>query len=315
MSGIRGNGDNGGGGDRRNRGVIPRVPADTLLGHVAKRVYSAALANGQSSEQVPALANLAPLAELGMDLGPERELELLTASKTLKMLFGLTEPGLELLLFTLACELDERIYVAALHLTAGVPGAAGPRVGGLLSLLYRDLNERSEAHHALLEDSPLPRYNLVRLLGPRNTPLSQRELCAEPSLLQHVVLNGTPEFPPIPATIAGVGAVVGPGDASPMDGVVPMHFGHHLDLLLSEQGAVRVFHLHLQTTRTAESVARRIAAHVDRPVVVLDIRAIEVDHEEKVSVTLREARLRNGLPFFVTGTRGRNVYDAFLTHR
>lgn len=298
--GGNGNGGNGNGGNgRRNHRVISGVSADTLLGYIAKRVYSAAVANGQTSEQVPALLGLAPLAELGMNLSEELELELFSTVKTLEILFGLKAPGIDLLLFSLACELDERIYVTALHLTAGVPGAAGPRVGGLLSLLYRDLNDRSQAHQSLLDDAPLMRYKLVRLLGPRNSPISQQELCAEPSFLQHIVRSGAPAFPPIAPPIAGVGSLVGPADADIMDGEVPVDLGHYLDLLLANPGPVQVFHLRLQTTRIAESVAKRIAYHVDRPVVVLDIRAIDDNHEDKVAVALREARLRNGIPLFV----------------
>lgn len=288
-------------GTRRNnnRRVIPGITADTLLGHVAKRIYAAAVAAGLSGEKIPQLAALAPLAELGTRLEEAKQLQLMSTVKTLRMLLDLEEPGLELLLVSLACELDERVQAAALALSAGVLGAAGPRVGALISLLYPELAERPAAHASLLETAPLARYRLVRLLGPKNTPVSQCELCAEPSVLQHVVLDGAPPVPPVPAAIAGVGTVVGPADADEMDGQVPVDLGHTLDLLLAASGTVRIVSLRLQTTRIAESVARRIAAHLRRPIVVLDIRAIDKDGEEKVAVALREARLRNGLALFV----------------
>ena len=284
---------------RKNRRVIPGVSAETLVGHIAKRIYAAAIKMGLSGEKIPSLAALAPLAERGANLGEAAQLELSSTVTTLRMLFDLSNPAVELLLTALACELDERICSAALNLTMGVPGAAGPRVGALVSLLYPDLNDRPPAHAALLETSPLVRYRLVRLLGPKNTPISQFELCVDPSVLQHVVLDGSAATSPVPAGIVGVGTIVNPADADDIDGDLPAQLGHMLDLLLIDAGTSRILSLRMQSTRVAESIARRISAHIRRPIVVLDIRAIDKDGEERVALALREARLRHGLAMFV----------------
>ncbi len=287
---------NGNGNGRKNRRVIPGLSPESLLGGVAKRIYAAALAQGRSQEQVPSLGDLAPLAELGLHLSAEQQAEYFATYNILGRLFGLSPAAIELLLLTLAMDLDERVYLAAVNLTASGIGAPGPRVGGALSLLYSDLAERSVAQQALRDESPLLAFRLLRILSPtKNAPLSQRELCAEPGLLPHV-LKG--ELPPL-QQLAGVGNLYGPADLDALDGSLPADLGHRLDLLLAAQGTTRALHLHLGSSRSGPSVARRVAAYLDRPVVLLDLRAVDDDHEDKVAITLREARLRNGLPFFL----------------
>ncbi|MBX3156924.1 MAG: ATP-binding protein [Deltaproteobacteria bacterium] len=287
-----------GGNGRRNRRFIRGISSEVLLGSVSKRIYQAALAQGRSQEQVPALAELAPLAEIGIKLTPEQQSEIIGTHKTMFMLFGTDQIAFDLMLFTIALELDERVYMAAMNLTASGINAPGPRIGGVLSLLYPNLHERSLAHKALLEDSPLQVFRLVRLLSAtKGAPTSQRELCADSSMLAHIIRDDA--VPALPPELAGCGALYGPADLDVLDGSLDDELGHKLELLIADQGLTRALHIHLSAARTAPSIARRIAARLHRPVIVLDLRAVEKDHDEKVTLTLREARLRNGFAFFL----------------
>src|SRR5262249_47037273 len=118
----------------------------------------------------------------------------------------------------------------------------------------------------------------------------------EPALLPHIVKGF--DYPPL-ESLGGVAKLIGPADLDPLDGAMDPELFHRLNLLLATPGALRVLHLHLSNARNAASGARLLAHALDRSVVLLDLRAIAEDHDEKVAIALREARLRNGLPLFL----------------
>ena len=275
---------------------IPGTSAEVLLGVAARRIYQAALTSGITVKDVPALGALEPLAKLGLSLSEEQQEAFSGTFNTVSYLFDLDAFSSELLQLSLAMELDERLYGAALKVTGTLIGSPGPRVGSWLTLLYPDLTRRALAFRALLDDAPLVRYRLVRLLGNDRGPVSQRELCGETGLIQHV-LDGPP--PPLPAPLIGLADLVEPPDGGRSANHVPPELGRLIDLLRLDDVPVRCIHIHPLQRRDAVPMARRIAANQGRPVIVLDLRTVVGDMDEPVHVTLREGRLRHGIPLFL----------------
>ena len=263
----------------------------------AVRLHAAAVASGRTKDRVPALAVLQQLAAEAEKVTPEQAKALIAARQTLTYLFDLDRFASELLLLGVALELDERIYHAALSLTATLPGSPGPRVGGWLSLLYPSLVDRANALQALMEEGPLLRYRLVRVLGEANTPLSQREFCGEPALIGQLIAGAVGG---LPTPLVGLGDLIEP-PAHPREvaAELPEDLSQLLSLLALDEVPVRALHVHPLVRRNALALARRIAAKENRPVIMLDLRTVEKDVEIPVAVTLREARLRHGIPMFL----------------
>ena len=276
---------------------IKGTSADVLLSLAARRIYAAAVEVGKNHETVPALGELAPLAKRAMTLTPQQTTEFSESLNTLAYLFGLGYHAGDLLTLSLALELDERIYAAALAVTGTLFGSPGPRIGSWLSILYPDPGQRSQALAALGEDAPLRRYRLVRVLGSEATPLSQRELCGEPSVLSHVVKEATPR---LCGTLEGLAELVlpDPSIGSENGGPVRGDLGRMLDLVMHPDVPTRGLHLHPLAGRDALPVARRVAAYLGRPVVLLDLNSVEEDMDGMVRLAMREARIRHGLAMF-----------------
>ncbi|MCC6994172.1 MAG: ATP-binding protein [Deltaproteobacteria bacterium] len=218
---------------------------------------------------------------------------------TLANMFGLNVTAADLLLLTIATELDERVYAAAVNVSGTMFGAPGPRIGSWLAVLYPKVSDRTEAFGALLNNGPLVRYNLLRILGPESTPLSQRELCGEPALLHHILPG---EAPGLPENLIGLADLVHPpekGAEVAGDGIIPPELWTMFDYLLRTEGTMRVLHLNPVLSRAAVPMARLLAARLKRPVIVLDLKTVEQDLDDPVAETLREARLRNGIAMFL----------------
>lgn len=276
---------------------IPGMSANVLLAMAARRVYSAALAVGKSKDTVPALGPLEPLAKQALELTAEEKQAFTGTLNTVSYLFDLDRYAADLLHLSLALELDERLYMAALNLTGTLLGSPGPRVGGWLAMLFPHLEDRTKALATLINDAPLIRYRLVRLLGNENAPASQRELCGEPSLIAHFMAEPAPG---LPTPLIGLAELVEPpgGPVATHNGV-PQELGSLINLLLLEEVPMNALHVHPLRRRDAVPLGRRIASNQGRPVIVLDLRTVESDMDEPVAVTLREARLRHGLPLFL----------------
>ncbi len=263
----------------------------------ALRLHGAAVVSGRVKERVPAVSMLESMAADAQKLS-EDDLKSLRATRTvLQYLFDLDRFASELLLLGIALELDERIYHAALALTATLPGSPGPRIGGWLSLLYPSLSDRAHALQTLMEESPLVRYRLVRVLGESNAPLSQREFCGEPALITQVLEGGNEGGLPMP--LVGLADLVEPPEDGERATDLPEDLARLLDLVALDEVPVRALHIHPLVRRNALTLARRIAASQDRPVIILDLRTTEKDVEGPVAVTLREARVRHGIPLFL----------------
>src|SRR5579883_1665032 len=279
--------------------LLPGCTAEVLLALAARRVLSAALALGRTSAQVPSLGPLTVLANEAMALPRTDAKEFADTFNSIAGLFGLDLPACDLFMLSLATELDERVYSAALNLTGTIYGSPGPRIGSWLAILYPQLSERSAAFSALLNNAPLTRYKLVRILGSDTAPLSQRELCGEPSLLAHVLKGLTPA---LPEPLIGLADLVLPPDhpEPTAEEILSPQLLNLIRFLQQGQQPMRVLHLHPMASRAAQSLARLLAARLQRPLIVLDLKTIEDgDIDAPVAVTLREARLRYGIPMFL----------------
>lgn len=275
---------------------LPGVAPEVLLGMVAKRLYSAAVAVGKTKETVPALGLLEPLAKSALELDESAQLSYTTTLNTLMYLFDMDRIATDLMMIGLGIEMDERLYHAVMKSTAALNGSLGPRIGSLLNLLYPSFAEREQAMRALLNDAPLVRYHLIRLMGDPNATLSQRELCGEPSLIPHLLGH---ENPGLPAPIIGLADLVLPqGNQLPQD-ALPEELERILSLMMLEETPVRRLHIHPMVRRAALPLAGRLAATQNRPMIMLDLRTVPKSMDDPVAVTLRETRLRHGIPLFL----------------
>lgn len=277
--------------------LFPGCEPSILLSLAARRILAAAFALERTSTQVPALGALVGLANRAMTLTKAEEQDFFNTFNSLANLFGLNVPASDLFLLSLAMEMDERIYNAALNLTGTMFGSPGPRIGSWLSVLYPNSNERSEAFSALLNGAPLTRYKLVRILGPESAPLSQRELCGEPALLHHILPGPTPG---LPEALIGLAELVLPNHQSELGAdLLPAKLWQMLAMLTQTQAPRRVMYLHPLPSRAAAPLAQIIANRFNRPLIVMDYKTVEEDMEAPIAVTLRECHLRYGIPLFL----------------
>lgn len=275
---------------------MPGMPPELLLGMVAKRFYAAAVAAGKTKETVPALGLIEPLAKVALELDSETQLRYTKTQTALMYLFDMSRIAADLVMLGLGMELDEKLYQAVMKATAAPAGCLGPRVGSLLSLLYPSLGDRQVAMNALFYDSPLLRYQLVRLLGESDGPLSQREFCGEPSLIAHVTGQ---ENPGLPASLIGLVDLFLP-QAPPQAGKdLPEDLERMLSLMSLGETSVHRLHIHPLPRRAALPMAARLANSQEWPILMLDLRTVPKSMDTAVALTLRETRLRHGIPLFL----------------
>jgi len=275
---------------------IPGLPPELLLGMVAKRFYAAAVAAGKTKETVPALGLIEPQAKVALERDNESQLRYTKTQTALMYLFDMSRIAADLVLLGLGMELDERLYQAVMKATAAPPGCLGPRVGSLLSLLYPSLAERQTAMNALLHDSSLLRYQLIRLIGDPDGPLSQREFCGEPSLIAHLTGEANPG---LPAPLIGLVDLFLP-QAPPQAGKdLPADLERMLSLMSLGEASVHRLHIHPMVRRAALPMASRLANSQEWPILMLDLRTVPKSMDTAVALTLRETRLRHGIPLFL----------------
>lgn len=275
---------------------IPGIPPELLLSMVAKRFYSAAVAAGKTKETVPALSLIEAQAKAALDFDNETQLRYTKVQTALMYLFDMPRIAADLVMLGLGMELDERLYQAVMKVTAAPQVCLGPRIGSLLHLLCPSLPDRQSAIAALLHDSPLLRYQLIRLIGDGEGPLSQREFCGEPSLIAHLTGQANPG---LPASLIGLVDLFLP-QAPPQSGKdLPEALERMLSLMSLGETSVHRLHIHPVQRRAALPMAGRLANSQEWPILMLDLRTVPKNMDTAVALTLRETRLRHGIPIFL----------------
>ena len=275
---------------------MPGMPPELLLGMVAKRFYSAALAAGKTKETVPALGLIESQAKVALELDNETQLRYTKTQTALMYLFDMSRIAADLVMLGLGMELDERLFHAVMKATAAPPGCLGPRVGSLLGLLYPSLGDRQVAMNALFHDSPLLRYQLVHLIGESDGPLSQREFCGEPSLIAHLTGESNPG---LPASLMGLVDVFLPQGLPQAGKDLPEDLERMLSLMSLGEASVHRLHIHPMQRRAALPMASRLANSQQWPILMLDLRTVPKSMDAAIALTLRETRLRHGIPLFL----------------